>query len=94
MSHPSADPSGTRPAWVVVAVLLAGCIVVPLMVGLYDRTEPRLAGFPFFYWVQFLMIPIVSGLTYVAFRLSQWAAARERALRTRPAVGSDERGDR
>ena len=59
-----------RPAshW-VAGVLLAVAVVVPLLVGVYDREDPALFGFPFFYWFQFLLIPIASALTYVAFRL-------------------------
>ena len=59
-----------RPAsrW-VAAVMLAAAIVVPLLVGVYDREDPTLFGFPFFYWFQFLLIPVTSVLTYIAFRL-------------------------
>jgi hypothetical protein len=45
-------------------------VVVPLIVPFYNRTEPQLLGFPFFYWCQlayvFLAMAIVSivrGLT-------------------------------
>jgi len=73
-------PSGGRTAgsWEVVAVLLAVAIVVPLLVFLYDSESPTLFGFPFYYWFQFLMIPVVSALTYVAFRISAAATRRER----------------
>jgi hypothetical protein len=59
-----------RPAsrW-VVAVILGAAIVVPLLIGIYNREDPTLFGFPFFYWFQFLLIPFASALTYVAFRL-------------------------
>jgi CBS domain containing-hemolysin-like protein len=86
MSH--ADPASERPvpsqerhtngAWAVVAVLLTIGIVVPLMVGLYDSEDPTLFGFPFFFWFQFLLIPVVSLLTFIAFRLAQSATARDR----------------
>jgi uncharacterized membrane protein len=86
MSH--ADPASDRPvspaarhtngAWAVVAVLLAIGIVVPLLVGLYDREDPALFGFPFFFWFQFMLIPIVSLMTFTAFKLSQSATARDR----------------
>ena len=36
----------------MVAVLLLIGIVVPLLVSTYDQIEPRLFGFPFFYWYQ------------------------------------------
>ena len=55
--------------FVGVGVLLALGIVPALLVGLYDRMDPTLAGFPFFYWFQFLLIPVTSVLTYVAYRV-------------------------
>jgi membrane protein implicated in regulation of membrane protease activity len=72
----------------VVGVLLAVGIVVPLLVPIYDSATPTLWGFPFYYWFQFLLIPIVSGLTYTAFRLSLRATEKDR-----PAFGlpADER---
>ena len=51
-------PSDTRPTWIAVGVLLAVGIVVPLLVWFYDTETPELGGFPFFYWFQFLLIPI------------------------------------
>lgn len=74
-------PSATRKVWVVVGLLLAVGVVVPLLVGTYDSEAPEVAGFPFFYWYQFLLIPIVSALTYIAFKLSESATERDRAAR-------------
>jgi CBS domain containing-hemolysin-like protein len=85
MSHtdPTADQgargaSRTTTAWGVVAVLLGIGIVLPLLVGLYDSEKPALFGFPFFFWFQFLLIPVVSVLTYTSFRIAQTATARDR----------------
>jgi len=75
---PGSTPRRAGPTWAVVRVLLAVGIVVPLLVPLYARHDPTLLGFPFYYWFQFLMIPIVSALTYVAFRLSLRATERDR----------------
>ena len=47
--------------------LLAVAVVVPLLTFLYNRTEPRLAGIPFFYWMQLAFIAlgvIAAGLVY------------------------------
>lgn len=89
----SSPASGsTRPLWVVVAVLLAVGAIVPLLVGTYARETPTLFGFPFFYWYQFLLIPIVSLLTFVAFRISQTATARDRAARGQRTLGDEEAG--
>ena len=52
---------------------------------LYAKETPALFGFPFFYWFQFLMIPIVSALTYTAFRLSLRATEKDRRVFGLPA---------
>ena len=82
MAHSSTGPGATtrrtRPAWTVVAILLAIGIVVPLMVFLYDTAEPTLWGFPFYYWFQFAMIPVVSLMTYAAFQISLRATQKDR----------------
>ena len=81
MSSSSPASGSTRPLWVVVGVLLVVGIVMPLLVGTYDSETPALLGFPFYYWYQFLLIPVVSTLTFVAFKISQTATARDRAAR-------------
>ena len=86
MSRPSSEPavrpaSGTRPIWVIVALLLLVGTIVPLLVGTYDSEKPTLLGFPFYYWFQFLLIPVVSTLTYIAFKLSESATERDRRAR-------------
>jgi hypothetical protein len=43
--------------------------VALLWVSSYARYEPRLWGFPFFYWYQFLWVLITSAATYAAYRL-------------------------
>ncbi|MGZ4470464.1 MAG: DUF3311 domain-containing protein [Nocardioidaceae bacterium] len=78
---PAAGPSATRPVWTVVGVLLAVGILLPLLVGLYDQATPTLLGFPFYYWFQFLLIPVVSVLTFTAFRFAQGATRRDREAR-------------
>ncbi|MEP7091312.1 MAG: DUF3311 domain-containing protein [Nocardioidaceae bacterium] len=86
---PTASGRSTARVWGVVALLLGIGIVVPLLVFLYDRPTPTLFGFPFYYWFQFLMIPIVSALTYTAFRLSVRATAQDRSTRASDASGAD-----
>lgn len=47
--------------------LLAVAVIVPLLTFLYNRTEPRLAGIPFFYWMQLAFIAlgvVAAGLVY------------------------------
>jgi uncharacterized membrane protein YhdT len=60
-----------RARWAVVLVLLAPAVVLPLLVGVYDRTDPELFGFPFYYWFQFALIPLAAVLTTTAFVLTR-----------------------
>ncbi len=47
-------------------------MIIPLWVPLYDKTDPTLWGFPFFYWFQFALILMSAVLTVVAY-LSRWS---------------------
>ena len=42
--------------------------VAMLSVGFYNRTEPTLAGIPFFYWFQLLWIPLGAALLWPIYR--------------------------
>jgi membrane protein implicated in regulation of membrane protease activity len=90
-------PSTRRPSpglWVLIVVILLPAVILPLWVPLYDKTDPRLWGFPFFYWFQFAMIPVVSLLTFVAFRLSLSATAKDRPTFGLPAEPESPEGER
>lgn len=68
------DPPRQRPPLptatkALLAALLGVCIVVPLMVPLYARETPDLGGMPFYFWFQFALIPVVSGLTFACFAI-------------------------
>ena len=52
-----------RRAWLLILPFL-GTLIVPL----YDRSEPELWGFPFFYWYLFAWIPLASLLTFAVYR--------------------------
>jgi Protein of unknown function (DUF3311) len=73
--------------WLVGAILSVG-IIVPLLVSTYDSIEPRLFGFPFFYWYQLLWVFIAAGLCGLSF----WLLKRERDayLRDHPTAGRGE----
>jgi hypothetical protein len=67
--------------------LLVVPIVVPLLVPLYNRHDPALFGWPFFYWVQLLFVALgvaSTGLVYRATRRS----ADDRAAARRAAAGT------
>lgn len=63
------------PTKIAVSVILLIGIVVPLLVSTYDRREPELFGFPFFYWYQLIWVFIAAGLCGLSF----WLLQRERA---------------
>ncbi len=89
----SRRPEGgsSRGLWALVLVLLAPAVVVPLLVPLYDKTDPTLWGFPFFYWFQFALILGSAVLTVTAFAVAREASRRDRATR---GIRNREAGDR
>ena len=72
----------------LAGVLLAIPIVALCWVSTYARETPRLGGFPFFFWYQFLWVFITAGLTYAAHRLVL-AARSPGAGTTGHAAGTD-----
>ncbi len=38
------------------------------LVPFYNVTEPRLFGFPFFYWFLIVLIPLSSLVTYIVYK--------------------------
>ena len=77
----SRSRGSSRALWILVLVLLAPAVVVPLLVPLYDKAEPTLWGFPFFFWFQFALIVAAAVLTLTAFLISTKADERDRAER-------------
>lgn len=73
MTEPPRSRARSLARW-IAAVLLVIPLVFPLLVGTYDRAEPEFAGFPFYYWYQFLWILIGAVLTAIAY----WLLSRER----------------
>ena len=80
-SRPTASPS--RGLWILITVILLPAIVIPLWVPLYDKTDPRLNGWPFFFWFQMALIPFATLLTVAAYALSRVADRRDREARGR-----------
>ena len=73
MSHDSPAPT-RRPStglWALIIVILLPAVVLPLWVPLYDKTDPTLFGFPFFFWFQFALILVSAALTAIAYGLSR-----------------------
>jgi membrane protein implicated in regulation of membrane protease activity len=66
---PDGVPPTNKSLLVVAGVLLAIPIVALLWVSSYARETPRLWGFPFFFWYQFVWVFICAICTYAAHRL-------------------------
>lgn len=73
---------------IAAGVLLMIPIVALMWVPSYDRTDPVVLGFPFFFWYQFLWVFLCSGLTFAAYRLTL-SARPPRTPRTDAGTGSD-----
>ena len=76
-AHPPAERTDHSP-W---NLLLLVPIVVQLLTFLYDDVEPRLFGFPRFYWRQLALIGGGVLCTASGYRMTK----RKRGLRTAPA---------
>jgi hypothetical protein len=50
--------------WLLLLIPYVGLLWVPF----YNHVEPRLFGFPFFYWYQLLWVPISALLTWIVYR--------------------------
>jgi hypothetical protein len=46
-------------------------IVVPLLTFLYNSDEPRLAGFPLFYWLQLAFIVLGVTTTTIVYQMTK-----------------------
>jgi hypothetical protein len=62
--------------------------VVPLLVPIYNRVEPTLFGWPFFYWFQLLLVGLGVLTTAVVYHFtkrskSDRAAAKDAIARDR-----------
>jgi uncharacterized BrkB/YihY/UPF0761 family membrane protein len=82
--------AAVKPAYWISGVLLAISIVVPLLVSTYAKDEPRLWGFPFFYWYQLLWVFISAILVSICYRVVMREERKRRAAEGLP--GAKEQG--
>lgn len=68
VDHDTAPPAN-KGMLAVAGVLLALPMIALAWVGSYAKVEPKLAGFPFFIWYQFLWVFLCSAATYTAYQL-------------------------
>jgi hypothetical protein len=62
--RPPARRRGASWLWLLLLIPYVGLLWVPF----YNQVEPRLFGFPFFYWYQFLWVPISAVLTWIVYQ--------------------------
>ena len=80
MTH-SGPPRTRTGAWILVTILLLVAVLGTLIVPIYARSTPKLGSFPFFYWYQLILVPVVAilcGLCSVLLRAKPAPAARPR----------------
>ena len=81
MSESRPPASGSRGLWIAITLILLPAIIVPLWVPLYDKTDPELGGWPFFFWFQMALIVFATVCTVIALLLSRVADRRDREAR-------------
>jgi len=64
-----ARPGKSPATWGVVAILLIIAIGGTLWVPIYARSLPKLGPFPFFYWYQFIWVPVSAVLCWICYVL-------------------------
>jgi hypothetical protein len=98
-----APPGASRPAGVAPRRsdrspwnwLLIVPIVVPLLVPLYNHTDPKIGGWPLFYWLQLVFVALGVLTTALVYRMTRRSPAEQQAARdaiTRDAGVRDEEG--
>jgi hypothetical protein len=62
---------GARGRLRFVHLLLAVPFIAMIWIGSYDKTEPAIAGIPFFYWYQLLWVPLGALFLLPVFRAEE-----------------------
>lgn len=65
----SASPNKNPARWGTVLVLLAATVAGALWVPLYARVKPTIGDFPFFYWYQLALVPVVAAVCWICYLL-------------------------
>ena len=74
--------------------LLLVPIVVPLIVPLYNHVEPRLGGWPLFYWLQLLFVALGVITTSIVYRMTRRSTEERAAAREAVARDADRNRER
>ena len=77
-------PTGSRPILSPLRAVAAVCVIAPFVAMLwipsYNKTNPKLLGFPFFYWYQLLWVVITAALMVIAVQAVKHDNAGRRGL--------------
>lgn len=83
MPEPAGRPvPAVTPERVLAGLALLVPIVAMLWVSSYDKSEPAVAGVPFFYWYQLLWVPVSAVFTVAAYLLITRDEKARKAART------------
>jgi hypothetical protein len=77
-AHDRGAPSTDTGKMVAAGVLLAIPLIALMWVPSYAKEDPKLFGFPFFFWYQFLWVFICSAMTWTAYKLTLAARRGDR----------------
>jgi len=69
MSSPPRTARKSPLAVVIAGVLLLAAVIAAFWVPLYARSTPKLGAFPFFYWYQLILVPVVAIVSWLAYLL-------------------------
>jgi Protein of unknown function (DUF3311) len=58
------NQAGRSWLWLILLIPYVALLWLPF----YNDTRPSFGGFPFFYWYQFLWVPLTSLLIYIVYR--------------------------
>jgi hypothetical protein len=65
-SEPARNPDRSPWNWLLIVP-----VVVPLLTALYNSKEPKLFGFPLFYWLQLGFILLGVGTTTLVYQMTK-----------------------
>jgi hypothetical protein len=68
MSQPPARPNGDRSPWNWLLIIP---IVVPLIPAFFNAIDPKLFGFPLFYWLQLVWIALGVLTTTIVYQMTK-----------------------
>jgi hypothetical protein len=76
MKH--SKPRDKSPAtWLAVTIILVAAVGAAFWVPLYARAQPRLGPFPFFYWYQLVLVPVIAIASWICYLMLRHAPRTE-----------------